>query len=283
MLWEAHVDYLRISIPADASAVDRQRMADLRERARNSQGGRYEEAHWAWNGYVGLKVGAAQWGTRGDGEYLQVSGQDASCVVGASLPDRFKCSRLDLAVTVLMQQDQARLAEETFRRLNAGSADRDVSHARRIVVVLNPGGGDTLYIGSRTSRAYARVYDKGRESKGQYPLGTWRYELEAHNEQSTRYLPMVIEPATSVAACAGLVKDWLEKRGVSVPVEAGPGVDSSLPSPKISRDDWRRLQWLEKQVAPGLPELIDRVGPAAVYSALGLNFAAHKCVERFSV
>lgn len=270
MEWEAHVDYLRYSIPADASAVDRQRIAGLRERGLAIQGGSYEAQRWCWQGYTGFKAGAVCWGVRGDGEFLQVSGRVASCVEKAELPRSGKCARVDLALTVQLEEDLQTRAQELYEALSAESRKQVGARKRKVHVHLSNGDGDTLYLGSRSSRAYGRVYDKGRESKGQYPLGTWRYEVEAHNEVASSYLPMVVEAQEPGQACLGLVHDWFKRRGVETPITPNGATSSRLHLEKVDREDWRWLRWIETQVRPGLQEHIDRLGKVAVYSALGL-------------
>lgn len=263
-----NVDYVRLTVKADAPADEVMRLAGVRQDAIELQGGNYEKQRWAWQGYSGYSVGAVSWGSRPDTHYLQISGFAASVVAESALPRSWGCARVDLAATILLGFDWPGMAGDLATAALASGPAGGQRRRRQIRLESTFGRGDTLYLGSRKSRVFARVYDKHRESKEKWPVGAWRYEIEAHNEAARYYLAQVRKVGNQNQACLGLVNDWFTRRGVSFPIETSNTADARVPAKETDSSDTAFLEWLRRQVNPAIQKRIDRLGKDAILEAL---------------
>jgi len=227
--------------------------------------------HWAWQGYVGWQAGQISWGGRLDGVIIRVSGDLAGAYWRENLPIGHNVSRLDVAVDVWWDEEpDTMIAEHNIDTLEA----RMIANHRRwkVACVNGYGDGDTLYIGSRTSAEYIRIYNKEKKSDGneQYK-GCTRYETELHDEAALALIHRGGARRGSSAFLLGEVSSLLHRRGV--------GVLSSLLSsepcnPAVRRaptSDERKLEWLRTQVQPTVKSLLTRHDMGTILAALGLD------------
>jgi DNA relaxase NicK len=132
------------------------------------------------------------------------------------------------------------------------------------------GHGDTLYLGTRTSELFARLYDKGRESKDPAYRNCWRWELEVKGARGPLAVGVLSRSSDERTAITSAVHEHFVSRGVSTPWN--PSVVRKLPSPPARKsDDERRLLWLSNQIAPVVGKLRARVPVARIVKAVGLN------------
>jgi len=110
-------------------------------------------------------------------------------------------------------------------------------------------GGQTLYIGSRSSETFLRIYDKGIESK---QGGDWvRVEIELKGSKSEYAAhTMVTEPKVSAYRWA---QSWLKgyvsfKHPVMTALCNEPGIRME----KANKPDKDTERWLLEQVAPAM-------------------------------
>jgi hypothetical protein len=123
-------------------------------------------------------------------------------------------TRIDLQATARFHRDVAALAryhaEDVARDQRQGGIKRHIRLERSF------GRGDTLYVGSRVSNYYGRVYDKYRESRDEQYRRCWRYEVECKGD-GAQQARKAINAATDIpAASASLVHDWFSNRGCDV-------------------------------------------------------------------
>ena len=266
----AHVDYLTLSsIPSrgikrretrklvsladDFLAAERARGNDLRQ--------------WSLGNFKGFSAGSIQAGADEDGVVIRLSGHMADKHWREVLPYATNVSRIDLAVTVEMNDAELNLValhrEQLLRwrrrhmpRLQVGVIDRGDR-------------GCTLAIGSRTSDIYQRIYDKHAESKGSYPRGTWRYENELKRKPAlimARHLASVPVPEVEIR---GSVSKRFAARGIRLEL---PDAESSCPAaPAMTSDDQRRLDWLRVSCSRSVEKLINAGKLNEVITALGLD------------
>lgn len=153
-----------------------------------------------------------------------------------------KCTRIDLAIDVLMPEGElGRLAKE------AGKLNR--SRERNKFTIIGEAGtskGMTIYRGSRTSQKFIRYYDSALLHG--LPEGTIRMELELKGETASeawRLIRALVSPS-----------EWI--KGILAWVNEFPSLEATLGDPQeleplytsyIEGDTW---EWLKKQVAPTL-------------------------------
>jgi DNA relaxase NicK len=223
-------------------------------------------------GYKGVICGKCFVGERDDGILLRGTGGVSTSFFEAIATADLHVSRLDLQVTVWLTGSEghvgriARNDAAYFRHSHPKEAKR------RITTIESEDGGYTLYIGSKSSEHYCRLYDKEAESSNEYYKGAWRYEVELHNDAATtaaRYLlgnSLQLETIT-----ASTVRQYYQARGVQVPWYTQEELNALRPAAVLESDDARSLKWLAQQVKPTVARLMRNGYTASVLEALGVE------------
>jgi len=228
-----------------------------------------------WNamGYRGFQCGLARYGRGSEGAIAVVSGPAAQdhAVPLAQLGDHW--TRVDYCVTCLDEAGQIDPTEDYWEQWDATKGQgRIVYSCGR---TQNKGGGNTLTLGSRASAYYSRVYDKGVESKGSYPKGSWRWETELKRQASEMHRAHWLQGMISQKAIAGLIKSEFARLHLDVPWDAEPEIDRAH-HVKHPRDAERIISWLSSQVAPSVAFAIEARGVEAVLEALNLPHISYE-------
>ncbi|MGI9251403.1 MAG: replication initiation factor domain-containing protein [Pseudohongiellaceae bacterium] len=184
-------------------------------------------------------------------------------------PTAKRISRVDLAVTVELPKPDPRLAQRGWDK-NATATERQYA------MIQNSKNGKTLYVGSRQSDQYGRLYDKGVKDLGREPGEVWRYEIELKSKPKNMALLQSMYDRWRLhgidsADVTQYVHQWFAVRGVSPKFSArGKG----MPRPDLEATVMtaeKKLRWLSQQVRPTITALIDAgLGDAAI-RALGLE------------
>lgn len=231
-------------------------------RFREYYGRRRHDEH----GKGGVAFAEAEAGCHG---ILQAWGDMSACMGRAISKTNFKATRVDLAVTVLYGTIQRSIAE-LMPELNAAA------HNYSAVIPMNAEGG-TLYIGSRASEAFGRMYDKGAQIKGDVPLRRlWRYEVEYKRhlaEQAAEdvwYKRMTVDQMRDYVL--GNVERFFRQHGVPTPFTVSDAKKPSLVryATRIE-DNQKTIKWLTEQVQPALVKLIAKGKYAELCNALGIG------------
>lgn len=118
------------------------------------------------------------------------------------------------------------------------------------------GDGDTVYVGSRSSALYIRIYDKWRESKlhddWRY---AWRFEAEVKEGVGAQYWEGPRNSLPSTAYWAAIVVSMARERGITLPVLLPGEMGDPQRIPRGETDNEKRLRWLARQVAPTVEKL----------------------------
>lgn len=221
-------------------------------------------------GYVGSGTKSAFYGARMDGWLFRSSGEGSNTAYRQDWPLTTKCTRIDLALTVWYAAPWPTLAVEVAEAARAARDTGAMHRSTRLCYYDGLGDGDSTYIGSRSSEQMLRVYDKGAESQEPRYNGSWRWEIEfkgGRSQLAWRELRGHLDASQSIMETVG---GWLAERGIPIgPGDCGPDCIRVIVTGGTS-DDPARLDWLAKAVRPTVAGLLDRMGKAAVYSALGL-------------
>jgi hypothetical protein len=224
-----------------------------------------------FQGYDGRQAGRVGFGTRDDGALIRLSGALADAGLADLLPLASNVSRIDLAVTIKLPADYPNPMKEGFRlgptiKPARGAAPdyQLIEHSRQ---------GTTLYVGSRTSPRFGRVYDKWKQSQLAFYAGCTRYELEAKSKLAARVAAAVAGAPDRRGTIRVLVRNYFQPRGVLIPDdEADDDLHISAYRPRTS--DLSRLHWLGTQVKGVTDDLRARGRGADVDAALGTNAEA---------
>lgn len=223
---------------------------------------------FAWMGYRGLSCGPCTWAERDDTSMLRLSGRLANAhwrTAGLALEN---CSRLDLQVTARCSEAPTWMSAKSY--IDAMHSAEEANHNGLVAHVTDNRGGWTVYIGSRTSPRFARLYNKEAESGEEQYRRCVRWEVEYKAEAANQVLRALKGASSAEPLMRATVRSHFVDRGASVPWTAsGAAVGPSITKPLS--DDAIRLRWLASQVAPTLAKLHASGRLEEAMQALGLS------------
>ena len=221
-------------------------------------------------GFIGVKSEHAFIGNRGADECLFVTwGEVADRVWPLVAPKARTVSRVDLAVTIVLDYPIPDYANDMFV-IHGRPKFKNWSYWE------NGKGGASLYVGSRESRRYGRIYDKGAQAKTHEPGLRWRYELEVKDKpRNLALLKSLLQKWSSDSPAADDIADYVYhyfmQKGIE-PLFSDDG--KALPEAEVdltlTKND-RKIRWLRQQVAPSLQYLISEGLGNQALEALGLD------------
>lgn len=235
-------------------------------------------SEWRNKWYTGRKGEGYRWGYSPRQGYIFIStGKTTPQIFKAIVPAAKNVTRVDFQVTVEMPDALPCLVEDYYAQVCE-------CNKRKYTLIQNNKGGKTLYVGSRQSAQFGRVYDKGVESKGAKPGKLWRYEVELKQHRGDAiarrllaYIPQSDEQGMSEMnrtiqrAIVPAVWEWFDDRGIhpifdrigdnELVVEIGRSVTS----------DDRKLEWLTTQVRPTIQDFVSRGLVHKLEKAIGIN------------
>lgn len=225
-------------------------------------------ADWHFMGYAGWRCGRLRWGSKADGDIIQLTGPLAARDYALVDPHLDNISRLDAAVTVRQEPFARTLASDAYY----AALDRQQNRGRHATFSLfqSSDGGATLYIGKRASDYYARLYNKEAESGDPAYAACWRYEVECKRHAADALRARLSAGSASGAQIAGLVHDHFTRRGVPPIFSAENPLGPLKPhySPPTLNS---RLSWLNRQVRPAAQYLISNGERESLARALGID------------
>lgn len=227
----------------------------------------HEAAAWSWMGYEGQSIGGLSWGRREDTDILRCSGGTSERMFDTFAHYQGNCSRLDVALTLKWPTPERHVASQAYSRLVGQS---DATKRRLYSLITNSHGGETLYVGSRASDQFGRVYDKDAEQGLSRISCRWRYEVEFKADRAKKVLELLQDSRERGIMYLGIVRGFFEPRGVRLPALADEQeIKVEVLAPPRQVDT--QLAWLRQQVQPVVGRL-RRLGlEASVIEALRLE------------
>lgn len=174
-------------------------------------------------------------------------------------------TRIDLAVTQSLLIE----IEEVPRRYYQELTDENKGR-RNYSLIQNTKQGQTLYVGSRRSEKFGRLYDKGVESGEALPGFRYRWEVEYKkplSQELAKALAAVRErEADTITA---MVFEFFDLRGVP-PLfpKTGHAVGLSTEARVTSLD--RKLNWIRSQVRPSIGAIVMAGRSRELFEAFGI-------------
>lgn len=226
---------------------------------------------WTWQGYRGLKCGQVEVGERFDSTIVRLSGKAAHDWLADKLPIGHNVTRLDIAYTVWGVSEQS--PQIALHSVETEQYRKSLQfRPYKVRLIDGKGDGDTLYIGSRSSEIWVRIYDKER-SPNTTPdyKEALRYEIELKSEAATQAVDRITRNGYSAASCLAVLAGVLDRRGV-VPLgtrdlQRPVFPPSSLPVSSLEST----LSWLSVQVKPTVMRLMREGYELEVLEAMGLE------------
>jgi len=262
----AGVDWLTCHVPHGAKARHLADWGQVLLSSEKRKGNDFKK--WKWNGYEGYTAGHVALGGREDGVICRMSGEASREHWRHVWDIAQRCSRLDVQVTVSGLPKGHDLAANTHALVKDFRPKR--GRPPEWELRLTKSHGSTLYLGSRQSQTFTRLYDKSAEEEREHLGGRWRYELELKEETAQQAASHLSSLGNGSARVLSTVHDAFTSRGVQ-PVF----VRSDQPMMELTQrdqsDDDRRLAWLSGQVRAVVAGLRHRGRELDVMHALGLG------------
>jgi replication initiation factor len=219
-----------------------------------------------WQRYSGELCGGVFLGQRADGTVLRLSGDQADRWWKSTVEKCDNISRLDTQVT---WTDDTYDTERGYEALNSAIYQRrNGGHPFKITHTAEYEGGFTLYLGSRASDRFGRLYDKWQESQEECYRNSWRYEIELKSDQALACAKQLATHAQPAQHVTSTVYNFFRERGVRPPWSPGDGQyfrRVHIPPP----DDEKRLNWLGQTIVPVIEGLQTRGLGEQVQQLLG--------------
>lgn len=225
-------------------------------------------------GYEGWHCGRLGFGTRQAAALIQASGDLGRIAFDVLAPEADSITRLDIAVTVRLDPSQRPPGTRHYNE--ALLWYRSHPQAARPSYHGDADDGYTMYLGSRKSPRYFRVYNKAAEAhedpaQAEHYAGCWRYELQNNDATAAalaKHLLTLGEDERSSYIASG-VYSYCFKHGLRPAYYPGESV-SLTPGFRRRSDRDSRLGWLDRTVRPVIEWLIETGNEAEVMAALGL-------------
>lgn len=253
------VDYLTVTTKTDVQSANL--IYQLYELL--GRGALYEAdvRKWAFMGYRGQSLDGVRYGIRGSEALVMLSGARASEFWPSIAPLRHNCTRIDLAVTATLAEADDQVTARAYEQAqdNASITGTLISNTR---------GGTTMYLGSRHSRFFGRLYDKGAEmglEAGMY----WRWEIEVKKPASDAVVAQLLKCSDPKAWIGDYVYRWYAARGIP-PMWDDTDAESAIEIEAAVSSVDKSLKWLSSQVKPTIGRLIVAGHELEVREALGL-------------
>lgn len=254
------VDYLRLS-SFDGKAIAAFHQVVLRRNEPDMES--------SWKQYRGVRAGQLFAGVAKQNDKIHgifdVSGSEAHSIMVAETPTGLdiKSTRIDLQVTIQLlpeYQYRAREFKDLLEAADWATAQGTRLHKRKATLIEGPSefGLDTVYIGSRTTDRFSRVYVKEDLEKNQY----LRFEVEFKSERANLVYQECLTDGRNVAAI--LHGEW--ERIPPVEVEAWLKIGEVLALfqegkqisiPRSAADSNSRFRWFVSNVLPALETLLN--------------------------
>lgn len=204
------------------------------------------------------------------GTIVQASGYFATRYVDWFLTSDLRWTRVDLCVDCQLEIAAPNLAIDYYTWVCEKGQQQ-----RKYGLVQNTMGGTTLYVGSRQSYEFGRVYDKGIESKTIDQQGKlWRYEVELKQDKAKAAVQSLVSfharEKQYSHPIAVTVYDWFDRRDIPPIWKRHSSESLNLMVRTETKHEDQKLLWLRKQVSPTVREMLAS-NKREVLDALGIT------------
>lgn len=251
------IDWLTLTLPSDAAGYAEWRNKGIRELERIATAG-YVLKPRGLLGYYGLSAGNCFVGERDGDSMMQFTGHHADGAFDRVFRSDAHISRVDMQVTVKTVERHADVAKQAYNGATLNNDSLPQGRRRKLVLIVGSDGGDTVYVGSPSSDARGRIYNKEVQSEQPEFTRCWRYEVVYRNSNATTASAAIYAQGSDhTRICQIAVASWFGSRGVDVNWFFS-GILEPLPLKRtLPTDIEAKLRWLEVQVAPTIRYLCE--------------------------
>jgi len=233
--------------------------------AAQEQAAGYKWAKGAILGYKGEQAGRVFLGERSDGAMLRISGSAADKYFWLFSPDGAHTTRIDLCANVVMDLPKTDMLSKMY--VKALATPNREGRPTKLSLLVNSDGGSTLYVGSRSSARYGRIYDKGVEEGTHAPGLIYRFELEIKDVMADQAVRLMAQSSAQDRTMLSLIHNFFTERGIPVPWRQ-PAGEGRLNLPYVPQNDVGSVKWLQGPVASTVARLVGTIGTEATLRAL---------------
>jgi DNA relaxase NicK len=223
--------------------------------------------------YRGWRAGPLGFMANGQRCLLSLAGSLAQSYLKRVAEIEVTATRLDLAVDVLLFSAAPVAALRYAQLIREERAGTREGYKPKSCLITGSDGGSTLYLGNRSGRLFARLYDKGVQSGAAVSGTLWRYEVEYKQDAARAAYVGLLEADRQRDYILRRVHRHFQDRGVPplfhVWRRAAP-----LERYKEATTPIDQLHWLKTQVAPTVGRLRLAGFEQDVYNVLGLPIPA---------
>lgn len=262
---DAGIDWVTCTAKNTDSALAFERLADDELDRQTRSGVRViPQSRLGYEGYAGEHF---YFGRREHDLMMQITGHAADSLGRLAIPIASNVSRLDLQVTIYTEGTQEQFAADGWEHLKA--LPNGNGRPRSFSLIVGHPVGQTLYVNSRSSDNFGRIYDKGIEARVG-PAGLlWRYEVEFKRKVAKHESLRAVLSEQPTAYVGARVHSWMTERGVDCPWSSlsALALQDRL-SISVDRDV---LTWFRESVSKTVGKAIKRYGLKAVLESLNLQ------------
>lgn len=211
-------------------------------------------------------------GSREDGYLREIKSSAADYLYAMVVIESDNPSRIDAQVTIRYESEPVAKIDAHAQEAEVFNSSLHEKKQRVLQNVSDSKQGRSLYIGSRDSDVFGRIYHKWAKSREEKYIGCVRYEIQfkdGYADAITRTMPM--ERYQRAIYIAQLVRRWFLDRGVIVPIDTRGG-NTRVPRPELPKTNVdSTMAWLKTQVNPAVKRLLQSVPKQHILIALGLD------------
>ena len=209
-------------------------------------------------GFDGWESGGCFVGSNDTMHYAQFAGKYADDAYHMLEHPKVHISRIDTQITVQYDIELPKEGRYQYARAIHHNKGLSEHRQRRIHLYAGSDGSDTIYVGSPSSDARGRIYNKAKQSGEHAYERSWRYEVVLRNERALELFRRIINadnaPTTVIFP---FVVTWYGERGVNI-LDVGNDANYAAAPPKAPKSDVaRKLAWIKTQVVPTIRKLAE--------------------------
>lgn len=252
---DAGLDYLRVT---SEDARDHNNMEEFYNKiARGDVALGYKEHSAGAFGFFGHATRHALLAKRADRKMLQVSGSRAKDGL-YMLSATSQATRLDVQTTVRLSEQSVSSYIKTLHAILLEGKNREGRQATIRAIQTN-GEYQTIYIGSRASDWYMRIYDKYAESGKEEYRDCVRFEIELKGRVAKGIWKYMHQNGKGVVYLLKVLEARFAEFGIEIPDKEGWEKEQFRPAPEQKCIE-KTLRWLETSVAPSVGRVSSEMG-----------------------
>lgn len=267
------VDWNRVTVDANLLQYKRDGVGMLRgvrDLAGDSGRGNKPKS-FSNSGYSGLALGAATIGYRKDSAWVELRSNGADRLWDFDWYDYSHCTRIDLRVDVVVVGDFELLGESLVKGYEYLASTYKRNGGWKIPSYVRRGKGETVYVGSRESSHFCRVYNKTVEGGYKSDLGdVWRFEWQFNNPLANEVSHGLRRRAERERVAFDTVMEYNKDNGLPTSFGFTPVFLGRFTAPRVDTDNQRSHEWLRRTVAPTVRRLTREGEYAKLEQSLGL-------------